>query len=171
MVHCYFPVIDPVATGHNILKLRKERHITIKDIQDYFNFEEPRAIYKWQAGQSLPSIDNLYALSALFNVSMNDILVGVSRHITSMEPQEISCGPGHFWERGAQKRGSERRASRHSEPRFSTCHNSFYTSTHSPGFSRACTPAPRTAMMRSVSSCGTIFAGSRKKATSCTMKP
>lgn len=52
-----FPVIDPVATGANICRLRKDRGLTVRDLQRYFGFEEPQAIYKWQRGQSLPSVD------------------------------------------------------------------------------------------------------------------
>ena len=50
-----FPVIDPVATGANICRLRKDRGLTVRDLQHYFGFEEPQAIYKWQRGQSLIS--------------------------------------------------------------------------------------------------------------------
>lgn len=75
MVNKPFRVIDPIATGANILRLRKERGLTVRDLQNYFGFEEPQAIYKWQKGQSLPSVDNLYALGALFEVPMEDILV------------------------------------------------------------------------------------------------
>lgn len=57
-----FPVIDLVATGENIRCLRLERGMTVRDLQNYFGFEEPRAIYKWQKGESLPTVDNLYAL-------------------------------------------------------------------------------------------------------------
>ena len=92
MQSCFFAAIDPVATGHNILNLRKERNLSVKDIQRYFHFDEPRAIYKWQSGQSLPSIDNLYALSALFDVPMDDIIVGNKQQITTIEPQETTCG-------------------------------------------------------------------------------
>ena len=46
-----FPVIDPTATGRNIVRLRKARGLTVKDLQVYFGFEEPRAIYKWQRGE------------------------------------------------------------------------------------------------------------------------
>ena len=73
-----FPVIDPVATGANICRLRKDRGLTVRDLQHYFGFEEPQAIYKWQRGQSLPSVDNLYALSALLQVPMNEILISTS---------------------------------------------------------------------------------------------
>ena len=70
-----FPVIDPVATGENIVRLRKDRGLTVRDLQAFFGFEEPQAIYKWQRGKSLPTVDNLYALSALLDVPMDEILV------------------------------------------------------------------------------------------------
>ena len=70
-----FPVIDPVATGRNIVRLRTERGMTVRDLQEYFGFEEPQAIYKWQRGKSLPTVDNLYALGRLLGVPMEQILV------------------------------------------------------------------------------------------------
>lgn len=90
-----FPVIDPVATGANITRLRRERGFTVRDLQQFFGFEEPQAIYKWQRGQSLPSIDNLYALSALLHISMNEILVP-SSHIDSLEQQAPACCSNHI---------------------------------------------------------------------------
>ena len=46
MRYVEFPVIDPVATGKNILSLRKEKGLTVKNLQEYFGFEEPQAIYR-----------------------------------------------------------------------------------------------------------------------------
>ena len=87
-----FPVIDMIATGENIRRLRIERGLTVKDLQQYFGFEEPQAIYKWQRGQSLPSVDNLYALGFLLELSMDEILVPVRLHsIISDEQQDESC--------------------------------------------------------------------------------
>lgn len=93
-----FPVIDPIATGANIVRLRQERGLTVRDLQAYFGFEEPRAIYKWQRGQSLPTVDNLYALGALLDVSMEEILVS-SRprlNIAASEQQAAACCSNHF---------------------------------------------------------------------------
>ena len=73
-----FPVIDMIATGKNILSLRREKGFTVRDLQEFFGFEEPQAIYRWQYGKTLPSVDNLYALSAILGVSMEEILVPVS---------------------------------------------------------------------------------------------
>ncbi|MBQ8150960.1 MAG: helix-turn-helix transcriptional regulator [Clostridia bacterium] len=71
----HFPVIDPVATGCNILALRKQKGFSVKDLQEWFRFDSPRAVYKWQKGETLPSVDNLFALSVLFEVPIEDILV------------------------------------------------------------------------------------------------
>ena len=90
-----FPVIDLAATGRNIQRLREERGLTVRDLQAYFGFEEPQAIYKWQRGQSLPSVDNLYALSALLQVPMNEIIISTS-HIVPFEQQASACCSGHF---------------------------------------------------------------------------
>ena len=69
------PVINMVATGKNIVRLRTERGMSVKDLQRWFGFEEPRAIYKWQHGETLPSVDNLLALGALFEVGIEEIIV------------------------------------------------------------------------------------------------
>lgn len=88
-----FPVIHPQATGQNILRLRQERGLSVRDIQTFFGFEEPRVIYMWQRGQCLPSVDNLFALSALLGVPMNEILVpsGPQPHIATCEQQATAC--------------------------------------------------------------------------------
>ncbi len=75
MKNVAFPVIDPIATGKNILSLRKERGLTVRDLQEFFGFEEPQAIYRWQYGKTLPSVDNLLALSSILEVPIERILV------------------------------------------------------------------------------------------------
>lgn len=70
-----FPTIDLELTGANIVRLRKLKGLSVKDLQNYFSFECPQAIYKWQWGKSLPTVDNLFALSRLFNISIDEILV------------------------------------------------------------------------------------------------
>ena len=71
-----FPVLDPRATGRRIRELRRERHLTVRDIADYMGFESQQAVYKWQRGESLPTVDNLFALSRLFETTIDSILVG-----------------------------------------------------------------------------------------------
>lgn len=94
-----FPVIDLQQTGANITRLRQERGLSVRDLQRYFGFDEPVAIYKWQKGQSLPSVDNLFALSALLGVPMNEILVESNICIVdfSSEQQGEPCCSVPFW--------------------------------------------------------------------------
>ncbi|MBR6528169.1 MAG: helix-turn-helix transcriptional regulator [Lachnospiraceae bacterium] len=69
------PTIDMVKTGQNIIRLRKEKGLTVKELQTAFGFETPQAIYKWQHGTALPSVDNLVILAALLEVQVDEILV------------------------------------------------------------------------------------------------
>lgn len=69
------PAIDMAATGKNIMDLREKAGLTVKELQDLFGFATPQAIYKWQHGTAMPTIDNLVLLSAIFQVHIDDILV------------------------------------------------------------------------------------------------
>ena len=95
-----FPVIDMVATGNNIRRLRVERGLSVRDIQSYFGFEEPQAIYKWQRGESLPTVDNLYALGNLLDVPMDQILIPVSVNLHILREQQGEPCCSHRFKRG-----------------------------------------------------------------------
>ena len=69
------PVIDLTATGQNIKNLRVAAGISVRDLQMILGFTNPQAIYKWQNGDSLPSIDNLVILAAVLGVTVDEILV------------------------------------------------------------------------------------------------
>lgn len=69
------PVIDMRQTGRNIARLLQRRGITVRALQRMMGFSTPQAIYKWQRGQSLPTVDNLVALSAILCVPIDGILV------------------------------------------------------------------------------------------------
>ena len=69
------PTINLEATGRNITRLRNEAGLSVKDLQDIFGFATPQAIYKWQRGTALPSVDNLIVLSVIFGVTIDEILV------------------------------------------------------------------------------------------------
>lgn len=69
------PVIDMTATGNNINRMRINAGLTVKDLQDIFGFSTPQAIYKWQRGTALPTVDNLVVLATVFGVRIDDILI------------------------------------------------------------------------------------------------
>ena len=69
-----YPLIDPDKTGENIRIARELHHMSVRDLQAYLHLASPRVIYQWQAGKSLPSLDHFFAMSILWNVSINDLL-------------------------------------------------------------------------------------------------
>ncbi len=69
------PAIDMMATGKNITKLRQDAGLTVKDLQTMFGFTTPQAIYKWQHGTAMPTVDNLVVLAIVFGVHIDDIIV------------------------------------------------------------------------------------------------
>ena len=69
------PTINMVATGRNIMKLREQAGLSVKDLAEIFGFATPQAIYKWQHGTAMPTLDNLVVLAAVFGVAMDDIVV------------------------------------------------------------------------------------------------
>lgn len=78
------PVIDMTATGKNIEALRKSAGLSVRELQQLLGFASPQAVYKWQRGQSMPSIDNLAALACVLGVSLDDIII----YHKSIEKQE-----------------------------------------------------------------------------------
>ena len=69
------PTINMVKTGQNILHLREQAGLSVKELQEIFGFATPLAIYKWQRGTAMPTVDNLVVLAAVFNVPLDNILV------------------------------------------------------------------------------------------------
>lgn len=69
------PMIDMVRTGQNINRLRKSAGVSVKDLQEVFGFNSPQAIYKWQHGTTLPTIDNMVVLAKVLGVRIDEILV------------------------------------------------------------------------------------------------
>ena len=78
------PVIDMTATGINIIRMRVNAGLTVKDLQDIFGFSTPQAIYKWQRGTALPTVDNLVVLAAVFGVKIDDILIFQNCRVTQI---------------------------------------------------------------------------------------
>jgi len=68
------PTINLVKTGQNIQTLRKQRGLSVRDLQQVMGFATPQAIYKWQHGDTLPTVDNLVVLASVFRVPIDDIL-------------------------------------------------------------------------------------------------
>ena len=69
------PSIDLAATGIRITQLRQQSGLTVRDLQDVFGFNTPQAIYRWQRGVTLPTLDNLVVLATVFGTTLDAIVV------------------------------------------------------------------------------------------------
>jgi len=69
------PVIDMVATGQNITRMRRAAGMSVQDLQQVFGFSTPQAIYKWQRGSAMPTLDNMIVLAAVFGTTVDAIII------------------------------------------------------------------------------------------------
>ena len=69
------PAIDQKATGRQILRFLKLRGFTVQDVKDRLMLGCVQSVYHWLDGQSLPSLDNLYALSKMLGVPMDRLII------------------------------------------------------------------------------------------------
>ena len=71
-----FPTIDLRETGINLQRIMDKRGITSKTIKEFLNLGSIQTIYNWCNGLNMPTVDNLYALSQLLQVSIDEIICG-----------------------------------------------------------------------------------------------
>ena len=69
------PIIDVKATGNNIKNIIKSKGFKISDVQARCGFNTPQAIFKWQRGDALPTIDNFVILSELLGITIDEIVI------------------------------------------------------------------------------------------------
>ena len=91
-----YPVINLAKTGRCIEQRRRQAGLTVRDLQAFFGFEYPQAIYKWQHGECLPTVDNLLALAKLLRVSMEDLLVYDDQGVSPFERGGSAAGGGPY---------------------------------------------------------------------------
>lgn len=76
------PLINKRETGVNLRKIMDMRGITAKEVQEYLGLGCVQSVYRWLDGINMPTIDNLYALSELFQVPIDAIVCGNRVSIT-----------------------------------------------------------------------------------------
>ena len=68
-------VIDAEATGKRLKLLCDKSALTIDELQFALGLADSRSIYYWFSGRYLPSLDNMYLISQLLRVKIDDIIV------------------------------------------------------------------------------------------------
>lgn len=83
------PQINKRETGVNLRKIMDMRGITAKEVQEYLGLGCVQSVYRWIDGINMPTIDNLYALSELFQVPIDAIVCGNRALIASRVKREV----------------------------------------------------------------------------------
>ena len=86
-----FPVIQGEMTGKRLRDTRKGKGIKVATVCAYMGGISEQAVYKWERGACLPTIDNLLALSHLYHVQMEDLLVFEETEMVSYYFAEKNC--------------------------------------------------------------------------------
>ena len=73
MLDSYSIRVDMRATGCRIKELRESKKLKVAELAEIMHSSE-NAIFKWQRGDCLPTIDNLIVLSIVFGTTMDDII-------------------------------------------------------------------------------------------------
>lgn len=69
-----YPEIDRVCTGKRIKRYMDALGLTARDIQDYLQLGSVQSVYHWLEGKSLPTMDNLFAMSVLLGATIDDLI-------------------------------------------------------------------------------------------------
>ena len=95
-----YPQISLQETGRHLRHLCQNAGYTARDLQMYCHLSNPQSVYKWFSGSNLPTVDNLYALSILLGVSMNDIIVDKNDDVVFINAINQSASKRiYFWEK------------------------------------------------------------------------
>ncbi len=79
-----YPAINKEETAQCLRDLLKRKGISIKCVQEYLGLACVQTVYHWLDGKKLPSLDNLYAMSQLLQVPLDELVRGSRRGLTSV---------------------------------------------------------------------------------------
>lgn len=69
-----YPLINLTETGRKIKEKIQEKGYSTKEIMEYMGFKHPKSIYAWYRGDSLPTLENIFALSTLLQIPINELI-------------------------------------------------------------------------------------------------
>lgn len=83
-----FPLINKRETGIHLRRIMDERGITVRDVQEYLGLGSVQSVYHWLNGLSMPTIDNLYAMSEMFQMPIDELVRGNRAPVTQTNKVE-----------------------------------------------------------------------------------
>lgn len=83
-----YTTMDMLMTGQLIKRLVSERGYSVSEVQEKLGLSCPQPIYRWYKGKNLPSVDNLYILSSMLGLHMEDFLIQSDEALYLVEKRE-----------------------------------------------------------------------------------
>ena len=80
--------MDMLMTGQLIKRLVSERGYSVSEVQEKLGLSCPQPIYRWYKGKNLPSVDNLFILSDMLGLHMEDFLIQSDEALWLAEKRE-----------------------------------------------------------------------------------
>lgn len=68
-------ILDKVKMSFKLRELIVTSPFTREELANMLELTSPRVIYDWECGKKLPNVENLYNLSLIFNLKMEDLLI------------------------------------------------------------------------------------------------
>jgi len=83
--------------GKNLLILRKNAKLTQLEFAEKFNYSD-KSISKWEAGESLPSIEILYEVAQFYGVTLDSLTKGenILEETEKIKPKKQKMFPSHL---------------------------------------------------------------------------
>lgn len=66
--------LDIIATGERIKQYMEDEGVSIRELSKVMNVSF-QSVYKWQKGESLPTVSNFYILGQILGIDIDDMLV------------------------------------------------------------------------------------------------
>ena len=76
---CQYTKIDARATGEKIASLLNAYEISVKELANKLGVSN-QSVYKWINGQSLPTLENLFQISRILKIPMDEIVVAANTY-------------------------------------------------------------------------------------------
>ena len=70
--------LDNIGTGLRIKQIMKEKNVGIRNVSRVLNISF-QAVYRWQKGEVLPTLNNLFMLAQILGTNVDDLLVAKAK--------------------------------------------------------------------------------------------
>lgn len=79
--------IDKMRIGQRLRELRYQHGFTVEQLAEALCISA-NAVYKWESGRTVPTVDNFYLLSYVYHTSIDQLILG-NCPVNPIKPQTL----------------------------------------------------------------------------------